>query len=106
MTMDWDLLDQCCEEAAINKMVDSDCTNMPARPDDEGGNMASYGEEKPEEWKEGVVQVCVGGGGLAEGAVPNARVGPRKTAGAMRMMAVTSHKTGWCTCVCVRGGGG
>jgi hypothetical protein len=59
MTRDWDLLDECCDTAALNKYVDSDCTNMPARPVEDDG---SYDGDGPKEWEEGVVQVWKGGG--------------------------------------------
>lgn len=52
---DWDLLDECCDDAAANKILDSDCTNMPPRPTE---NTNGGGSDGPSEAEDGVVQEC------------------------------------------------
>jgi hypothetical protein len=53
---DWDLLDECCDDAAASKIVDADCTNMPPRPTE---NTNGGGSDGPSEAEDGVVQVRV-----------------------------------------------
>jgi hypothetical protein len=51
---DWELLNECCSEAAVYKIIDSDCRNIPAKP---GSDASDDPPLPPDESQAGIVEV-------------------------------------------------